>query len=156
MANLPSVVFDTPFGWDHSRIAKMQLELQLKDAQRMNNYVDWAAFFTSFPALRTLRIIPTFHRRYYDWAHIELAAWDTAHYIFRAFFRELLVSVPETVCLRLGPSFDSEECMQLEGRSHVSRGLLQKMYGELGTRRDGHGKRLAVDKVVECRPKLDE
>jgi hypothetical protein len=147
----PIAAIESPSGWDHARIAKMQLELQLKDAQRMNSYVDWASFLASFPSLRSLRIIPSFHPRYYDWAHTELASWETAHYIFRAFFRELLVSVPEAVELKLGPSLDPEENMHLEGRCHVSRALLRCMYEELGTRRDCRGRYLPVDRVVECR-----
>lgn len=38
--NLPSTTIETPLGWDYGRITKMQLELQLKDTQRMNSYID--------------------------------------------------------------------------------------------------------------------
>jgi hypothetical protein len=147
----PITTVETPSGWKHNRITKMQLELQLKDAQRMNSYVDWRTFFASFPSLRFLRIIPSFHPRYYDWAHAEFATWESAHYIFRAFFRELLVSIPEAIDLRLGPAFDPAENMHLEGHHHVSRGLLLHMYAEIGTRRDCNGRYLAVNRVVECR-----
>jgi hypothetical protein len=132
--NFPMTSIETPVGWDYSRIAKMQLELQLKDAQRMNSYIDWVSFFATFPSLRVLRIIPTFHPRYYDWAKTELASWESAHFIFRAFFRELLASIPERIDMRIGPSVDPEENMALEGKSHVSRRLLQEMYAELSTR----------------------
>lgn len=148
--NFPITLIDTPSGWSFDRIARMQLELQLKDAQRMNSYVDWGTFFASFPALRFLRIIPTFHPRYYDWAQAELTTWAEAHFIFRAFFRELLVAIPEAIHLKLGPSLDTEENMLLEGRDHVSRLTLQEMYTELGARRGADGRYLAVNRVVEC------
>ncbi|KAF2000112.1 hypothetical protein P154DRAFT_576442 [Amniculicola lignicola CBS 123094] len=111
------IVIDAPLGWDFSRITKLQLELQLKDSQRMNNFIDWSSFFASFPALRFLRIIPTFNSRYYDWAHTELETWTTAHFVFRGFFRELLASVPGTTQLKLGPSLDPLDDMHLEGRA---------------------------------------
>ena len=127
----------------------MQLELQLKDVQRMNSYVDWITFFAAFPSVRRLRIIPTFHTRYYDWARTELETWGNAHFIFKAFFRELLVSIPERLHLRLGPSPNPEDNMQMEAKMHVSRDLLREMYTELGTRRDADGRYLPVNKVVE-------
>jgi hypothetical protein len=129
----------------------MQLELQLKDAQRMNTYVDWTTFFSQFTALRHVRIIPTFHQRYYDWAHTELDTWTTAHFIFRAFFRELLVSVPEHLNLRLGPALDPQEVMTLEGRGYVSRDFLRQMYTETGTRRYMNGNYIPVNRIVDCR-----
>lgn len=154
--NIPVTTIDTPLGWDYSRITKMQLELQLKDAQRMNSYIDWGTFFAGFRALRSLRIIPTFHPRYYDWAQVELNDWNTAHFIFRAFFRELLASVPERISLKLGPSLKPNDDMQLEGRVAVGAGLLRQMYVELGTRRSidvnggWFGGVLKVERVVDC------
>ena len=151
--NLPSTAIETPTGWDYSRITKMQLEIQLKDAQRMNTYVDWRPFFTMFPSLRWLRIIPTFHSRYYEWAHSELNDWKSAHYIFRAFFRELLASIPEQFVLKLGPSYQHDD-MQLEGKASVGKRVLWDMYVELGMRRDvgGSGNFFAVDQIVDCPP----
>ncbi|KAF2872217.1 hypothetical protein BDV95DRAFT_38949 [Massariosphaeria phaeospora] len=150
--NFPVTRLDTPLGWNFSQITKLQLELQLKDAQRMNSYIDWATFFAAFPSLRFLRIIPTFHPRYYDWARTELQDWDTAHYIQRAFFRELLAAVPENLDLKLGPSLDSGDDMTLEGKSPVSKRVLLHMYAELGMRRDvgGSGGYIAVDRIVDC------
>ncbi|KAF2271825.1 uncharacterized protein EI97DRAFT_437509 [Westerdykella ornata] len=149
--SFPATTIEIPSGWHPSRITKMQLELQLKDTQRMNSYVDWGTFFSSFPSLRFVHIIPTFHPRYYDWARTELTTWATAHYIFRAFFRELLASIPVSICLKLGPSLDPEENMQLEGRGHVSRKILEDMYAEVGMRRGVYGGYLPVNRVVECR-----
>ena len=152
--NLPSTAIETPAGWDYRRITKMQLELQLKDAQRMNSYIDWVPFFAMFPSLRWLRIIPTFHSRYYEWAHSELNAWKSAHYIFRAFFRELLASIPEPLILKMGPSSYQQENMQLEGKVSVGKRVLWDMYVDLGMRRDvcGSGNFLAVDQIVDCFP----
>ncbi|KAF2678431.1 hypothetical protein K458DRAFT_138823 [Lentithecium fluviatile CBS 122367] len=152
--NFPSTAIETPPGWGYARITKMQLELQLKDAQRMNSYIDWAPFFAMFPSLRFLRIIPTFHPRYYDWAISELNEWNSAHYIFRAFFRELLASIPEQLVLKLGPSLIHHDDMQLEGKATVGKRVLWDMYTELGTRRDvgGSGNFFAVDQIVDCPP----
>lgn len=152
--NFPATTIETPSGWDYGRITKMQLELQLKDAQRMNSYIDWIPFFAQFPALRSLRIIPTFHSRYYDWARSELSDWNTAHYIFRAFFRELLATIPEGLVLKLGPSSDPEENMKLEGKASVHRRVLWDMYAELGTRTDSGESRdfVAVGQIVDYGP----
>lgn len=152
MDSFPATTTETPSGWDYARVVKMQLELQLKDAQRMNNYIDWVPFFSQFSSLRFLRIIPTFHARYFDWAHAELHEWNSAHYIFRAFFRELLASIPEHWILKLGPSLESGDDMQLEGKAPVGRRVLWDMYAELGMRRDigGNGNFLAISHVVDC------
>lgn len=132
--NFPATTFDTPSGWDCSRIKKMQLELQLKDAHRMNSYVDWSSFFAKFPSLVHLRIVPTFHSRYYEWARMELEDWRSAHFVFRAFFRELLACTPEHVIWKLGPSSDPQRDMHIEGTAHVSKHLLWDMYTELAPR----------------------
>lgn len=127
-----------PLGWDSSRITKLQLELQLKDAQRMNKYLDWAPFFGKFSALRILRIIPSFHRRYHEWAQFELSDWKSVHFVFRAFFRELLACIPDRIVLKLGPSLRSQDDMRLEGKKAVDVKLLQNMYLELGSGRSGY------------------
>ncbi|KAF1978593.1 hypothetical protein BU23DRAFT_228619 [Bimuria novae-zelandiae CBS 107.79] len=132
--SFPATTFEIPTGWDCSRMKKMQLELQLKDAQRMNSYIDWASFFARFPSLVHLRIIPSFHPRYHEWARTELEEWSTAHFVFRSFFRELLASMPEHLVLKLGLSSNPAEDMQLEGRAAVSKSVLWDMYTELGPR----------------------
>lgn len=133
--SLPSFTIQTPFKWDYSRIKRMQLELQLKDAQRMNSYIDWTPFFAMFPSLIYLRIIPSFHPRYYEWAQPELAEWSIAHYNYRAFFRELLASVPEHLVLKLGQSANSQDDMHLEGKAAVSKRVLRDMCADVGTKR---------------------
>ncbi|KAJ4350157.1 uncharacterized protein N0V89_008778 [Didymosphaeria variabile] len=133
--NFPATTLEMPTGWDCSRIKKMHLELQLKDAQRMNSYIDWTSLFAQFPSLVHLRIVPSFHPRYYEWARLELEDWKRAHFIFRAFFRELLASIPEQLTWKLGQSMDPQEHMQLEGRAPVAKKVLWDMYSELGTRR---------------------
>jgi hypothetical protein len=159
--NFPVTTVDAPFGWDYSRITKIQLELQLKDSQRMNSYIDWATFFAAFPALRSLRIIPTFHPKYVAWAQAELNNWSTAHFIHRAFFRELLASIPERLALKLGPSLKMKDDMQLEGRVPVGREVLRGMYLELGTRRvidanrGGFGAALKVDQIIDFKFAVD-
>ena len=132
--NFPATTFDTPSGWDCSRIKKLHLELQLKDAQRMNSYIDWSSFYAKFPSLVHLRIVPTFHTRYYEWARMELEDWRTAHFVFRAFFRELLACIPEHLIWKLGPSSDPQKDMQIEGTAHISKRLLWDMYTELAPR----------------------
>jgi hypothetical protein len=132
--NFPATTMEIPAGWDCSRIKRMQLEIQLKDAHRMNSYIDWSSFFAQFPSLVHLRIIPSFHPRYYEWARSELEDWSTAHFIFRAFFRELLASIPEHLTCKLGQSTDPQEDMQLEGKSSVSKKVLWDMYTDLGPR----------------------
>ncbi|KAF1959503.1 hypothetical protein CC80DRAFT_301432 [Byssothecium circinans] len=150
MDNLPATAIETPSGWDYSRITKMQLELQLKDAQRMNSYIDWAPFFAMFPRLRFLRIIPSFHPRYHAWALSELHDWNGVHYVFRAFFSLLLASVPEQLIFKLGPSLNPRDDMHLEGRAAVSKRLLWDMYSHLGTRSDANGKTLLANQVMDC------
>ncbi|KAJ4305445.1 hypothetical protein N0V90_000976 [Kalmusia sp. IMI 367209] len=149
--SFPATTVEIPFGWDCTRIKKMQLEVELKDAQRMNSYIDWASFFTKFPSLVHLRIIPSFHSRYYEWARAELSEWNTAHFIFRAFFRELLSSIPEHLVLKLGHSIDPHEDMQLEGKAAVSKSVLWSMYAELGSKR-GDGRALqaaAASQIID-------
>lgn len=131
LSKLPLTTFETPDGWDLSRITKLQVEVEMKDAAHMNSYIDWTTFFISFPSLRWLRIIPTFHPRYYDWALPELTDWSTTHYIHKAFFRELMVSVPTDVNLRIGVSSDNVAELQLQEKA-VSECLVQDMYAEFG------------------------
>ncbi|KAF2016228.1 hypothetical protein BU24DRAFT_197059 [Aaosphaeria arxii CBS 175.79] len=151
--NFPITTIDTPYGWNLGRISKMQLELQLKDVERMNSYVDWSTFFANFPSLRLLRIIPTFHPRYYDWARTELRTWHDAHFVFRAFFRELMASIPPNIHLKLGPSLDPEDDMQLEGRAPIPQIVLQQMCCDIGVRvPSGRGieeRHLAVGRVID-------
>ncbi|KAF2267902.1 hypothetical protein CC78DRAFT_32020 [Lojkania enalia] len=130
LENFCFTTIDAPVGWKCDRITRLQLELQLKDSQRMNYYIDWAAFFSSFPAIRFLHIIPSFHPRYHDWARTELQDWENAHFVFRGFFRELMASIPEWIHLKLGPSFDPTEDMHLEGQGPVSTRLLEQMHDE--------------------------
>jgi hypothetical protein len=132
--SFPATTMEIPAGWDCSRIKRMQLELQLKDAHRMNRYIDWSSFFAQFPSLVHLRIIPSFHPRYYEWARSELEDGRTAHYIFRAFFRELLASIPEHVACKLGHSMNPQGDMQLEGKKSVSQKVLWDMYTDLRPR----------------------
>jgi hypothetical protein len=131
LSKLPLTTFETPYGWDLSRITKLQVEIQMKDAAHMNSYIDWTTFFISFPSLRWLRIIPTFHPRYFDWALPELMDWSTAHYIHKAFFRELMVSVPTDVNLRMGVVSGNVAELQLQGRV-IDERLVQDMYAEFG------------------------
>ncbi|KAF2176630.1 hypothetical protein K469DRAFT_399487 [Zopfia rhizophila CBS 207.26] len=151
---------DAPLSWDFSKITRMQIELQLKDSQRMNRYINWGSLFSAFSTLRFLRIIPTFHPRYYDWAHSELKTWESTHFVFRAFFRELLASIPGNINLKLGPSPCPEDDMQLEGRCHISTRLLRKMYLEIGKRRgidtrEHEGRDVSVGRAVECGEVVD-
>jgi len=134
MSKLPLTTFETPYGWNLSRITKLQVEVQMKDAAHMNSYIDWSTFFISFPSLRWLRIVPTFHPRYYDWALPELSDWSTTHYIHRAFFRELVASVPGEVNLRVGVMAENAADLQLQGKP-VGEQFVQDMYAELGPRR---------------------
>lgn len=128
---LPLTTFETPYGWDLSRITRLQIEVQMKDAAHMNSYVDWTTIFTTFPAVRFLRIIPTFHPRYYDWALLELSEWTTTHYIHKAFFRELLASIAGHIKLELGLMSETADAVQLQGKA-VSEGLVRDMYAEVG------------------------
>lgn len=128
---LPFTTFETPFGWDLSRITRLQIEVQLKDAAHMNSYVDWASIFSAFKSLRFLRILPTFHPRYQDWALPELSDWPTAHYIHKAFFRELLATIPNQVDLRIPFNMNSE--LHLQGKM-IDPCLVKDMYANLGAR----------------------
>lgn len=135
LSKLPSCAIETPSGWELCRVKKLQVELQLKDALRMNSYVDWPTFFSSFPSLRLLRVIPTFHPRYYEWAHTELLDWQTTSYIHKAFFRELLAAVPAHVDLRMDYSQESDAGTEVQGKAVVDKKLLLDMYSELGARK---------------------
>jgi hypothetical protein len=126
---LPKTVFETPHGWNLSQITKLQVELQLKDAARMNNYIDWTVFFSALESLRVLRIIPTYHPRYYDWAHTELCDWPTAHFVHKAFFRELVAAIPKDVDFKLGHA-SGISVREVQGKL-LDVGLLEKIYEEL-------------------------
>lgn len=128
---LPLTTFETPFGWDLSRVTRLQMEVQLKDATHMNSYVDWEALFSAFKSLRFLRIIPTFHPRYQDWALPELSDWSTAHYIHKAFFRELLAAIPSQVDLKL--PIDMTGDLHIQGQL-INPTLIKDMYTDLGAR----------------------
>ncbi|KAF1920718.1 hypothetical protein BDU57DRAFT_553051 [Ampelomyces quisqualis] len=133
LEKLPLTVFQTPFGWDLSRITKLQVEMQLKDAAHMNSYVDWAAFFPAFTSLRSLHIVPTFFPRYFEWANTELSDWATTHYIHKAFFRELLATLPCQIDVKFGRSADSVDDMHLQGKV-INETLIKDMHAELGVR----------------------
>jgi hypothetical protein len=130
---LPLTTFETPYGWDLSRITRLVVELQLKDAAHMNSYVDWTAFFASFTSLRFLRIIPTFHPRYHDWACPEFADWTTTHFVHKAFFRELLAAIPSHLDIKFGSSSDATNVTHLQGKA-IGCSLLTDMYTDLGPR----------------------
>jgi hypothetical protein len=130
---LPHTTFETPYGWDLSRVTRLQVELQLKDAAHMNSYVDWSTLFASFTSLRFLHIVFTFHPRYYDWAYSELCDWPKIQYVHKAFFRELLVAIPSHVDVKLGTP-NSVVDLQLQGKV-VSESLVRDMYAELGLKR---------------------
>jgi hypothetical protein len=143
---LPSITFETPYGWDLSRITRLVVELQLKDAAHMNSYVDWTAFFASFTSLRFLHVIPTFHPRYHDWAYPEFTSWTTTHFVHKAFFRELLAAIPSHLDIKFGSSYDATDVTQLQGKP-IGSSLLRDMYAELGPRQS-QAHPLAVDRVV--------
>jgi hypothetical protein len=146
---LPVPTYDVPQGWDLSRVKRLQVELQLKDAIRMNRYVDWASFFSAFPSLQFLRIIPTLHPRYYEWSHPEFYDWCTTSFVHKAFFRELLTAVPSYVDLKIGlPMDDAADDVQLQGEVTVHPKYLWDMYLELGNRTDGAGRPLEVGRIV--------
>ncbi|KNG49467.1 hypothetical protein DDE82_004943 [Stemphylium lycopersici] len=145
---LPLPTFEVPPGWNLSRIKRLQVEVQLKDAIRMNRYVDWASFFSSFSSLQFLRIIPTLHQRYYEWANPEFCDWSTTPFVHKAFFRELLAAIPSYVDLKIGFPTSSAEDTQIQVKSGISSKFLWDMYMELGSRVDGTGKPLAVNRVV--------
>jgi hypothetical protein len=132
---LPMTTFEAPFGWDLSRITRLQIEVQIKDATHMNSYVDWTAFLSAFTSLRSLHIAPTFHPRYYDWAYTELSDWTTVHFVHKAFFRELLAAIPEHVDVKFGASIRATDDMQLQGMP-IAETVVRDMYAELGFRRN--------------------
>lgn len=146
---LPSTMFEAPYGWDFSRIKKLQLDLQLKDAIRMDRYVDWRSFLSYFPSLQYLRIEPTFHPRYYEWAYPELSDWNTTHYVHKAFFRELLTAIPYHIILKIGapPNLPQDKASSVIQR--VDSWVLLNMYTELGFRVDRAGRRLPATCVVD-------
>jgi hypothetical protein len=131
---LPMTTFEAPFGWNLSRITRLQIEVQLKDAAHMNSYVDWMALLSAFSSLRFLHIAPTFHPRYYDWAFSELSDWTAVHFVHKAFFRELLAAIPSHVDVKFGTSAQARDDMQLQG-TPLSETVVQEMYAELGFRR---------------------
>ncbi|EOA82562.1 uncharacterized protein SETTUDRAFT_140751 [Exserohilum turcica Et28A] len=145
---LPAPTFEIPPGWDLSRIKRLQVEVQLKDAIRMNRYVDWASFFSAFSSLQFLRIVPTLHTRYYEWAYPELMDWTTTPFVHKAFFRELLAAIPPYIDLKIGFPMDSAGDMQMQGKTAMSTKFLWDMYMELGNRVDSAGKPLAINRVV--------
>ncbi|KAH9877331.1 hypothetical protein IAQ61_002696 [Plenodomus lingam] len=138
---LPSTAFDAPYGWDLTRIKKLQVDLQVKDAIRMDRYVDWRAFLSPFSSLQHLRIEPTFHPRYYEWAYPELSNWSTTHYVHKAFFRELLAAIPYHVSLKVGAPPDltrEKEEKDLITTRRIDNRLLYDMYTEFEYRAN-HG-----------------
>lgn len=145
---LPLPTFEVPPGWDLSRIKRLQIEIQLKDSIRMNRYVDWSSFFSSFPSLQFLRVVPTLHPRYYEWAKSEFTDWSATPFVHKAFFRELLAAVPGYVDLKIGLSVDANENVQIQGKTAIDSRFLWDMYMELGSRVDGTGRPLAVNRVV--------
>jgi hypothetical protein len=150
LAKLPSTAFDTLDGWDLSRVKRLQLEVQLKDAIRMDRHIDWTSFFSAFPSVRFLRIIFTLHPRYFEWAHPELCDWRSIHYVHKAFFRELLAAIPAHVDLKIGSPMGLTGEMVVQGKATVCNGLLWDMYTDLGRRTDGTGRLLSVNRVIEC------
>jgi hypothetical protein len=130
---LPHATFETPFGWDLSRITRLQVELQLKDVAHMNSYVDWSALFTPFTSLRFLHIVFTFHPRYYDWVYSELCDWTTTGYVHKAFFRDLLSAIPSRVDVKFGTPNSSLD-FQLQGKL-IDENLVRDMYADLGAKR---------------------
>lgn len=149
-SKLPSTEFDTPFGWDLSRVKKLELDLEIKDSLRMNRYIDWTTFFSALPSLRFLRITPRLHARYFEWAYPELSEWQTAHYIHKAFFRELLAAIPGYVDLRIGSSMKDVQVRGSSESMRIKANLLYDMYADLGSRKDRGGKLLPVAMVVNC------
>lgn len=135
LAKLPLTVFETPYGWDLARIMRLDLNLQIKDALRMDRHVDWSTFFSTFPALRFLRISPSFHPRYYEWAHEELRDWKTAHYVHKAFFRELIAAIPDSVQFQWGDLADMRMCEGIQNDLLISQAFLEDMYACLKCKR---------------------
>ncbi|KAK1911534.1 hypothetical protein P3342_012836 [Pyrenophora teres f. teres] len=146
LSKLPQPTFEVPQGWDTSRIKRLQVEVQLKDAIRMNRYIDWASFFTAFPSLQFLRIVPTLHPRYYEWARLEFCDWASIPFVHKAFFRELLAAIPRHVDLTIGMPVDAD--LQIQGKVALEEKLLWDMYIELGNRVDGAGKLIPVSRVL--------
>lgn len=131
---LPSIAFEIPYGWDIARIKKLHVELPIKDSLRMNRHIDWASLFAAFPSLRTLRIQPTFHKRYYEWAVEELHEWRSTHYVHKAFFRELMFAVPVWVDIRIGFLQAVNAGLTASGNIPIDASVLRDMYLELGRR----------------------
>lgn len=148
LEKLPLTTFEVPYGWDLSRITRLRIELQLKDATRMNKYVDWDALFSVFTSLRFLRLVPTFHSRYYDWAHAELEDWSTTPFVHKAFVRNLLDGIPRNVDFKLGWAPDALHELQCE-KKVVSKAWLKNMYTELSTNSRCFGQFLKVEHVVD-------
>jgi hypothetical protein len=146
---LPHTTFETPYGWDLSRVTRLQVELQLKDAAHMNSYVDWSTLFSPFTSLRFLHVVFTFHPRYYDWAYSELCDWSKTQYVHKAFFRELLVAIPGHVDVKLGTP-NSLVDSQLQGKV-VSEILVRDMYAELGAMRTLHPRNPAGHSAISWR-----
>jgi len=146
LSKLPQTTFEVPQGWDTSRIKRLQVEVQLKDAIRMNRYIDWASFFSAFSSLQFLRIVPTLHPRYYEWARSEFDDWSTIPFVHKAFFRELLATIPRHVDLTIGLPIDAN--VQIQGKVAVDQKLLWDMYIELGNRTDGAGKLIPISHVL--------
>jgi len=128
----PRSTIHYPSGWDLSRITKLVLELQLRDAQRMNRYVDWERLFSWFPELRMLRIVPTFHPRYYEWAQDELKSWDGVSFVWKAFFKSLLHEVPRNVKLKVGAAGVDLQDLAWGGKGVVSTAVLHQIVGYVG------------------------
>ncbi|KAL5117562.1 hypothetical protein ACEQ8H_004592 [Pleosporales sp. CAS-2024a] len=127
---LPLTTFEAPYGWDISKITRLQVEIQMKDAAHMNNYVDWTSFLCAFTSVRFLHIIPTFHPRYSAWACPELSSWASFHYVHKAFFRELLAAIPSNVDTRFMGSMSATKDMQLQGQP-MSDTAIEDLYAEL-------------------------
>lgn len=133
---LPLTTFEAPSGWDLSKITRLQVELQLKDAAHMNSYVDWTALFSAFTSLRSLHVTPTLHTRYYDWAFPELSDWTTTHYVHKAFFREFFAAIPKLVDVKLDSSPDVTTELQLHGKA-ISKTLGRDICAEFCVKHHG-------------------
>jgi hypothetical protein len=70
--------------------------------------------------------------------------------VFRAFFALLLASIQGQLVLKIGASGDRLDDMRLEGKVAVGGRLLRNMYCELGGRRDGNGRLLTVEQILDC------
>lgn len=135
LTKLPLTTFEVPYGWDRARIVRLDLNLQIKDALRMDRHIDWSTFFSSFSALRFLRIIPSFHPRYYEWAHEQLLDWNTTHYIHKAFFRELHAAIPGSIQLQWGDGQDIARCKGPQDNLLINQNFLKEMIAHLGCKK---------------------